>query len=353
MATEKQIEANRRNAARSTGPKTEAGKARSRANATTHGLAAELPVADAERSPDFTDRRARWAVEVRPEGELAGWALDRAVAASMRIDSCERAMDQLVAKTRQRARLAWDEDRGVEAAEAFTRLARNPVLAARQLRATLAGACLVSDAWVALGQALCSRDWTDAEADRALDLLGVDRNLRQGRTEADPPEDDDTLTFRRKLVAREVAGLETLVEGALIPLEEGECLRATSGDLALISKPGRLLARYERDAWRRYRESIALAQTTAPAPALALPVVPPPPPRLEVPNRSVKGQEFEAERRALRAEVAPILAGSGLAGFEAMDELDNDDWMAEMERRLDEMDGLEVASVGTKPIGPA
>jgi hypothetical protein len=38
MATEKQIAANRRNAARSTGPRTPKGKARSRMNALRHGL---------------------------------------------------------------------------------------------------------------------------------------------------------------------------------------------------------------------------------------------------------------------------------------------------------------------------
>ena len=43
MDTQRQIEANRRNAQKSTGPRTEAGRARSRLNAVTHGLSRTLP----------------------------------------------------------------------------------------------------------------------------------------------------------------------------------------------------------------------------------------------------------------------------------------------------------------------
>jgi hypothetical protein len=52
MATEAQIEANRRNAAKSTGPRTPEGKARVRRNATRHGLCSGIALF-AEEGPEF------------------------------------------------------------------------------------------------------------------------------------------------------------------------------------------------------------------------------------------------------------------------------------------------------------
>src|SRR4051794_14445303 len=53
MTSFKQIEANRRNARRSTGPTTEEGKLRSRRNAVRHGLTAETVIAALEDAEDY------------------------------------------------------------------------------------------------------------------------------------------------------------------------------------------------------------------------------------------------------------------------------------------------------------
>jgi hypothetical protein len=54
MATQSQIEANRRNAARSTGPRTPEGKARVRRNATRHGLCSGIALMS-EEGPEMSD----------------------------------------------------------------------------------------------------------------------------------------------------------------------------------------------------------------------------------------------------------------------------------------------------------
>ena len=356
MATQRQIEANRRNAARSTGPTSESGKAKSRANATRHGMAGQSAVVEAGMSSEFEERRAKWAAEQGTVGEAAGWALDRAVAASLRIERCERTMDDLTAASRERARLAWDQDRAVEAATIAGRLARDPVLASRQLQATLAGVELLVEAWLGLVAALgAGGDWSESQASRALDLLGVAADLRSGRTPIDGPEGGDPVAFRRGLALEEVDRLEALGEEALAPLDELDRRHALAGDVALLSKPARLVLRYERDAWRRFRESMRQVEAQAAAP-------PPPPvvalaPRSVAPASAVASRpeareravvrpspSLEGELRGLLAEVAPIrsevtdrLVSLGLGHQVA--------WLDELESRFEAMPGARGRSL--------
>jgi hypothetical protein len=53
MTSLRQIEANRRNARKSTGPRTEAGKERARRNAIRHGLTAETAIEPLENPDDY------------------------------------------------------------------------------------------------------------------------------------------------------------------------------------------------------------------------------------------------------------------------------------------------------------
>ena len=90
MTSLRQIEANRRNAMKSTGPKTQAGKERSRRNALRHGLTAETVVDVLENSEDYqafeiavaSDFDAQTAVERELVLRLASllWRLRRATA---------------------------------------------------------------------------------------------------------------------------------------------------------------------------------------------------------------------------------------------------------------------------------
>jgi len=58
MASTEQLRANKANAQKSTGPRTQAGKQRSRLNARQHGLTAKLLVIGDEDPADFDELRA-------------------------------------------------------------------------------------------------------------------------------------------------------------------------------------------------------------------------------------------------------------------------------------------------------
>ena len=77
MTTEKQLRANQANAANSTGPRTEAGKAKSATNALKHGLTAERAVIPGEDPAEYAAFQDRLASELGVEGALEVALVDR------------------------------------------------------------------------------------------------------------------------------------------------------------------------------------------------------------------------------------------------------------------------------------
>src|ERR671920_1687092 len=90
MTSEKQVQANRRNALKSTGPKTPEGKEAVRLNANKHGLRSQevlLPGEDEEALKGL-DENLR--AELQPVGEMENLLVDNIVAAHWRLRRLRR-----------------------------------------------------------------------------------------------------------------------------------------------------------------------------------------------------------------------------------------------------------------------
>jgi hypothetical protein len=123
MATARQIEANRRNAKKSTGPRTQKGKERSRLNALKHGnrAVAVLPVLPHEDPKALARRVQEWTDDLQPATAMEcdliacaarlSWVLERAEKAEVAqlAQRIEEAQENAAgSQTAQVRKLAWD-----------------------------------------------------------------------------------------------------------------------------------------------------------------------------------------------------------------------------------------------------
>ena len=83
--SQRRLEANRRNALRSTGPKTAAGKSAVRWNALKHGLHSRQLLLPGEKQSDWSAFRERLSAEMKPVGGLELLLVDRITALAWRI----------------------------------------------------------------------------------------------------------------------------------------------------------------------------------------------------------------------------------------------------------------------------
>jgi hypothetical protein len=85
MTSDKQAQANRRNALKSTGPKSPEGKAAVRHNATKHGLLSQEVLLPEEDAAALEELGERLRAELQPVRELEGMLVDRIIAAYWRL----------------------------------------------------------------------------------------------------------------------------------------------------------------------------------------------------------------------------------------------------------------------------
>src|SRR5262249_6709575 len=92
MVTEAQIQANRRNAKKSTGPRTEAGKARASLNALKHGRRGNvvMHVLPQEDPRELGLKIQGWVEDLKPEGKAQRELVERAAKVAWGIDRAER-----------------------------------------------------------------------------------------------------------------------------------------------------------------------------------------------------------------------------------------------------------------------
>jgi hypothetical protein len=91
MATQKQIAANRRNALKATGPRTETGKAASRFNALRHGLRAKSGILSAESLAELSRIRVDFLQSFQPRNPAQVRAVEQMACARWQLLNWQRA----------------------------------------------------------------------------------------------------------------------------------------------------------------------------------------------------------------------------------------------------------------------
>jgi hypothetical protein len=199
MATDKQIEANRRNAKHSKGPTTDEGKRKSSRNALKHGLTAKDLLLPQENPQEFQERLEHWQGFYGSDDPGQEALVRRAVVDSWRLDRCVRHETATLAERVHHAVMDFDNKREARAEELGQRLifepigrmapaqvhdpvvrarlerrqADHPITLVRELETTLQGANWLLRRWEELCDAMRFRGyWHYTEKFKAIQLMG-------------------------------------------------------------------------------------------------------------------------------------------------------------------------------------
>jgi len=250
VATQAQREANRRNARRSTGPKSEEGKARSRENALKHGMTGEGVVTPQPIGAARQRYEATFARLIQPTTIQQSFLIGQAALAVARMEHLPELEDALRAEDRFRAANHWEDDRCDAARKRGERLLQRPEKIAGELERTVQGVAWLLEQWRILRNALEDKGaWSVEQKERAGALLGIpiDQQPFESRIRKLKTADDG-----RALVAVETERLREL-QRRLSRLDAQEREMAVSGYRFDDSPQAWRLRRQEQACFRKLR----------------------------------------------------------------------------------------------------
>jgi hypothetical protein len=251
MATQKQIDANIRNAQKSTGPTSDEGKAVSRLNAVTHGLTATLPEALNVSRDDVDHTKAKWVSDWRPHGSLQNELVETLAIECVKMERSRDYYFTMLRKFAGRARDQWDVDRRNEAEEIAKNLKKNPSLTISRLEILPQGCDWLINRWLLLEENLTkSKVWTDDQYQYMLDLRGIDPKLRSDKPDDEASYEDNLEMI--KTVLEQLQEQRELAQGH----DDSEREKAEQSFGAEFSPEGLRFDRYERAAQRRFDSAL-------------------------------------------------------------------------------------------------
>lgn len=244
--SEKKLAANRANAKKSTGPKTTAGKERSRRNALKHGIRSERDLLPAELDAKVQGAFQKWKDQLRPEGEVETTLVRQAARCSCKLEWLDAQFNAVVTVQVRNAGYRFDSRERASARKEAEGLEENPAETVRLLRDSAAGCDRLIQDWRTLLAAL-PKGWDDDQTFLAVRLTGKD-----------PAEtlEPDLLSFSETRIQEIIAELEH--RRAENEAEVDAALRAEAQAAALIpqGKWGALWPRYQGIVMKGYHQAI-------------------------------------------------------------------------------------------------
>jgi hypothetical protein len=219
MASLRQIRANRQNSILSRGP-SEIGKLSSRLNALTHGMTA-LEVGFEDDIERFLALMAELEPELRPQGPLQLHEVKRIATAMLLIERCQNQEADWRYRQASRTEAGRELDLSVETEDLATALPRRPAQVARRLQQTVHGSAWLLARLRVHMERICGvngggplRPLDEEQRGKALDVLGVAIELRQGQTLLDLPAgatsrgDSDLAAHQARVIHERIVLLE-------------------------------------------------------------------------------------------------------------------------------------------------